>query len=50
MTTSEKQQRKRSERLKNRRDYRQVLINRQEDTDRKIKGVEAEIRELQEGR
>jgi hypothetical protein len=37
---------KRAEQLKDRRDYRQALIQRREDTERKISRVEEQIKEL----
>jgi hypothetical protein len=39
-------QEKRTERLKDRQAYRQALIQKREDTERKISAVEAEIKKL----
>ncbi len=46
MTKTEKAALKRTELLKDRRDYRATLIQRRNDIDVKIEAVEVEIREL----
>ncbi len=49
MTLAEAKRERKAQKLADRRAYRQTLINRQEETERKIKAVDEQIRKLREG-